>query len=397
MIKCCNHEIKIQKADTLWWAKCPKCGKGFKHADKKEVEKFFQEEELKTYKPPAMGPSKIMTVIPKIPVKPKESDIIKWENENYYLIESQSTAIQNKPALKRMIRKNSLYLARLADNKSYDKIFSIPDGVSSITEAYLEACYYGATLGEMGDIVPFGQFAEFIGNIELYKFALETGKNAPFRDIQIDIVYENDKTDNYQEDGNFYFKFIKRGIPRGEPIAVVVSGVRTDVDKKIGDIYDFDRLIEKAKRHSPSYKAYLKQKEEFQLLKTSGKLDKDKAGRECIKKTGKFGDYYIYEDDISNPYDGPDRPEMLRKSAGKSFFAPYMKVRNALAMAEECDIEEPENREQAADNILNQALNQFDGVDITDAEIVEDDEAEKELKPENKKEEQKSNGNLFND
>ena len=36
------------------------------------------------------------------------------------------------------------------------------------------------------------------------------------------------------------------------------------------------------------------------------------------KNDGSTWNKKIYGDDITNPYDGPDRPEMLKKSAGKS-------------------------------------------------------------------------------
>jgi len=55
-------------------------------------------------------------------------------------------------------------------------------------------------------------------------------------------------------------------------------------------------------------------------------------------------------------------------------------------MAEEWESEEPENREQAADNVLYKAANQFEGVNITDGEIIEE-----------KKEVEKKSENLFNE
>lgn len=367
---CCNKPIEIktgkQNGKTLFYAECPTCGKKNKSENKNAVEDYFAHESTTTAMTTTLAP---------IPKKP--ADIIEWGNKNLPALINQSAHFIDKPATKRMIEKNIRYVSGLV-GKSWDKIWSSPDGQESISYALSESLYYAAVLPDMGSIVPFGTMAEFIPSVECYKFALETGRNAPFSDIQIDLIHANDKTENYQKDGNFFIE-IKRGIPRGDVIAVVVSGVRSDTGKRIGEVYDVDRLIEKAKHHSPSYRNYLIDKAAFDALRVENKLKKDGDGRlyfekQIPKADGGTWTKKIYESDITNPYDGPDRPEMLRKAAGKSFFRPYMKTRNASAMADEWDREPIETRDDAADHVLSRAAGQF--TNISDGEIVEPENEE---------------------
>lgn len=373
MIKCCNKEVKIQSGKengkTLYYAICPVCDKKHKSENKKDVENYF---------------SAVTKPLAKIPDKPQ--NIIEWGEKNLPALINQSAQFIDKPATKRMIDKNLRYVSNLS-GKSWDKIWKTPEGQESISYALSESLYNAALLPEMGSIVPFGSVAEFIPGVECYKFALEQGNNAPFSDIQIDLIHENDQTENYQKDNNFHIE-IKRGIPRGEIIAVVVSAIRNDTGNRIGEIYDTDRLLGKAEQHSPAYRNYLKEKAEFKKIQIEGKLLSDSDGKYFIKvveytkdnKKQSF-DKRIYEHDIKNPYDGPDRPEMLRKAAGKSFFRPYMKVRNAAAMAEEWQQDPLDTRDQAADHVLNSAVNQFEN--IQDAEIIPEEN------------ENPENGNLF--
>jgi len=133
--------------------------------------------------------------------------------------------------------------------------------------------------------------------------------------------------------------------------------------------------------HSPAYKNYIQEKEDFQRAKVEGKLKKDDNGREYFEKKFPTWTKKVYFEDIVNPYDGPDRPEMLRKSAGKSFFRQFVRTRNAFAMSEELsDIDDGEpTRMKTCDNVLNRATGQFSGSrepEIKDADIVVEPEKE---------------------
>jgi len=322
---------------------------------------------------------KNIDIISLAPVPKEKNKIQEWANNNMPALLKQSAQFIDKPATQRMIEKNIKYITSLA-GKAWDKLWSTQEGQESISHALGEALYHAATLPEMGSIVPFGNTAEFIPSIECYKFALETGINAPFKDINIILVHENDDTSKLCiENGNLCCD-IKYNLPRGEIIGVVVCAIRVDTGKTIGEIYDVARLMEKAEIHSPSYRNYIIEKENFKRLKVEGKLQKDETGREYyIKKIEytkdgkpKVWDKKIYEYDLINPYDGPDKPEMLKKAAGKTFFRPYMKTRNAAAMAEEWTENEKENQtnfEKTVDNVLNTSKKQFEN--IKDAEIVD--------------------------
>jgi hypothetical protein len=377
-MKCCNNEIQIKSGNSdgkkMYYAECPTCGRKYKDENKSKVEDMFS----------VPTPPKNYEIQP---IPAKAADIVKWGNANIPALIQQSAQFIDKPATQRMIEKNLRYVSGLSGG-SWDKIWSTKEGQDSISYALSESLYHAAVLPDMGSIVPFGTIAEFVPSIECYKFALETGKNAPFKDIQIDLIHENDQTENSQEDGNFLIK-IKRGIPRGEILAVVVSAIRIDTGNRIGDIYDVDRLLKKAEHHSPSYKNFLIDRDAFKRMEVEGKLKADADGRKYYekvipKKDGGTWTKKIYEGDITNPYDGPDRPEMLRKAAGKSFFRPYMKTRNASAMADEWQSDPIETREQAADTVLTRAAGQFTTSDtnydqvkgrqerpIKDAEIIE--------------------------
>jgi len=319
----------------------------------------------------------------------KSRDVEQWANKNMPLLLNQSAKFIDKPATQRLIQNNLRYITTQLTGKSWNKIWSTPEGRESITFALAESLHYAASLPALGSLVPFGSTCEFIPAVECFKFALETGKNPPFKDISIEPIFKNDKRKISRENGNFSFT-LEFGIPRGEIIAVAVYGYNNAKEKMIGEIYDADRLLEKAKTHSPSYRAYIEEKNNFLQMKSEGKTETDQEGNHYYDKEIEWTDKNdgnkkkkftkkIYEDTITNPYEGADRPEMLRKAAGKSFLSPYMKVRDATAMAEEwTEDDEPEmEHEQTVDTVLNQAASQFK---------QSEPETEKEKEPEHKTE-----------
>lgn len=405
-MKCCNKTLKLQtgKQDgkELVYYVCDDCGRKGKGIDQKEAEKFFKDsksanqEKVEPESNVAVNTTATFELIPKT-----DNAIDIWFETYLQIMIYNSPPTQNKEATERMLRKNIKYVKKIISDTKFKKVTSTVEGMESITDAFGDALEMSAMLGEMGDIVPFGSTAEFIPSIECYKFGLETGKNAPFKDIDILLVHENDQViDNEISNGNYIFKY-KPVIPRGEVIAVVVLATRTDSDKTIGEVYDVARLLEKAKVHSPSYKNYIIDKEDFKRMEVEGKLKTDNSGRKFMEKKFPTWTKKIYEHDIVNPYDGADRPEMLRKSAGKSFFRPYMKIRNSMAMSDEWsgETEEDSTFEQSADTVLNQARGQFQSPGIKDAVIIPDNEKSGgEKEPIQKKEELKKNqGGLFNE
>jgi hypothetical protein len=310
--------------------------------------------------------------------KPKNAnELMVIVNKNIDIFVDRSSPVQEKPATKKMIDKNMRYIAK---HTGLEKLWSTEEGRESILHAFGESLEHAATMPEMGSIVPFGGGAEFIASVECYTHALTNGKNAPFEDINIVLVHENDKRDFGIKHGEFYID-LQGGIPRGEIIAVCVYAARKDTGKRIGEVYDVDRLLEKAFVHSPSYRSYVIEKEQFKKMEVEGKLKVDEHGKCYMEKTmykkgGGTWTKKIYRHDLQNPYDGPDRPEMLKKAAGKSFFRPFMKTRNTIAMADEWlsddAIQDEMTMEKAADDVLDKAAGQFDNV--VDAEIIEDEE-----------------------
>jgi hypothetical protein len=318
------------------------------------------------------------------------------------------------PAFDRMVKMNLKYVTQNKDEK-FMKVWNSPEGRESIIDALEEAFSLGATLPAMGSIV------EFIPSVEAYEFALTTGKNAPFTDVRIDPIHKNDTYEcGEDENENFNFRFTSVVAQRGEIIGIVVRAT-TRSGRKIGNIYDVNRLIEKAKAHSKGYQNYLRDKLAFETAKTEGRV-KTKDGREYVEKlieytkNGQKRSFTkeIFADQITNPYDGADRPEMLRKSAGKSFFAPYIKVRNSTAAMDELR----ENAEQQGpgaertvegmvDDAINRGFEAFEEEagkqqapppkqppmeEPEDAEIVEDEPdfgGEEDPEPEKSAEEEK--------
>ena len=144
-------------------------------------------------------------------------------------------------------------------------------------------------------------------------------------------------------------------------------------------------------RTIPSYKAYLNDLNEFRQAQVEGKTrrqgEREYFQKAIDKKDGGTWEKKIYLDELVNPYEGADQPEMLRKSAGKSFLNPYMKIRNSMAMSDEWteqneDSEhEPENipTETKIDSILATAKENVSHAEKTDsgikeAEIIEGDD-----------------------
>ena len=389
-MKCCNNVLKLLDRQTdehgkIFFYKCDSCGRQGWGKNKAAAEKMFNESKPKTQPPTVQN-----TALAKMPADRKL--INAWAANNMLVLMSQSAQFIDKPATSRMIEKNIRYVANL-QGKTWDKIWSTEEGQESISYALSESLYYGATLPEMGSIVPFGNTAEFVPSVECFEFAMKTGKNAPFSEIKIIPIHENDTRKVYQKDENFTVE-LEYGIPRGEIIAVAVQARRTDTQKYVGELYDVERLLEKAAEHSPSYRQYLNDKADFDKLRVEGKL-KEENGRKYMEK--KFSNWTkkIFEHDIINPYAGADRPEMMRKSAGKTFFRPFMKVRNASAMADEWNedetLKDDATRDEAADHVLKQAAGQFEtgSENIVDAEIIPPEDPNTKKEPMKEKEVEK--------
>lgn len=281
--------------------------------------------------------------------------------DNNKLIELASPIITDQSALERLMKNNVRYVENLQGD-SWNKIWNQnPDSIVHATE---EAMILGAELGKMGDLVPYGTTCEFIPSIEAYEFSLTNGKNAPFENLEIVIIHENDEKEIGLKDGDFYCN-IKMGCPRGDVVAIAVYGAFKDGSVK-GELYDADRLLKKAEEHSVSYKQYLSEMKEIEFMRSENKLQ-SKNGREFYNKKieymkngeKKSFNKDVFIDELTNPYAGADQPEMLRKTAGKSFCRKYARVRNA-----EAAMEEVKNHKQAVERSLDL------GDDVLNGEVL---------------------------
>jgi hypothetical protein len=266
---------------------------------------------------------------------------------------------RDRPALTRLIR-NNIRHAMTREDEGFKRCWQTPEGQTSIVRSIEEALSLGAELGKMGSLVPFNGICEFIPAVEAYEFALTNGNNPPFRWIQIDMIHEHDIKEITRVNGEFTCT-VKPGVPRGKLQAVAVYGYNNRLGKTIGEVYDVERLLDKARRHSQSYKYYLEDKRSFEEARTEGKLKSDGKG-EYVEKTmhkrgGGTWTKKIYRDDITNPYEGPDQPEMLRKAAGKSFLGKFARVRNAESAIEET--RGADDAERVADAAIDAAFESF--------------------------------------
>ena len=323
-IKCCNQLIWIWEGIEFNGSQgiglsCDICNQSTAGKDLQEAEKAFT------------------PVILKESVKPmsnNQSNLPAVRNlDSNKLMEIASPVIGDQSALQRLVKNNLRYVENLKGD-SWNKIWNTnPDSIIHATE---EAMILGAELGKMGDLIPYGSTCEFIPSIEAYEFSLTNGKNAPFENIEILVIHENDTSDIGIKDGDFYCDN-KMGIPRGEVAGVAVYGRFKDGTMK-GEFYDVERLMKKAEEHSTSYQYYLQDLRSFDALKAEGKTEIEN-GREFFNKTmnGKNGTWTkkVFRDELTNPYAGADKPEMMRKMAGKTFCRKFARVRNAEAAMNE--------------------------------------------------------------
>ena len=303
------------------------------------------EDAIKTFTP--------TVTIQKEAIKPMNNlpstSVLTMKGNQERFIQLASPVIGNDTsAIERLMNNNIRYVET---SKHLEKLWTSQEGKESIIHATEEAMILGAELGKMGDIVPYGNSCEFIPSIEAYEFALTNGKNNPFENIEIRCIHENDIVKIGEKGGNFFCD-LEMKLPRGKVIAVAVYGLFIKDGKVRGEVYDAERLMEKAAEHSTSYQYFLQDLRSFEALKAEGKILIEN-GREYFKKTmpKKDGTSWIkniYKDEMTNPYHGADQPEMLRKTAGKSFCRKYARVRNA-----EAAMHEVKNHKQAVDRCFD--------------------------------------------
>ncbi len=353
---------------------------------------------------------------------------------------------RNRPALERLVTNNLRYVLTNKDER-FMKVWETQEGVESIAYGIEEALSLGSELGKTGHLVVYGSVVEFIPAVEAFEFALTAGPEPPFSGITIEVIHKNDIIKElYRDHGEYHCK-VEHTLPRGAVIGVAVYGYNNRLGMVIGEDYDAERLLGKAERHSPGYKSYKRQADAFEYARTEQRVHTDAEGREYAMvefvsntedpyfeqnaerfreaekekklKTDSKGEYahveipkrdggtfkkkiyrsvvengtemrHMYIDDLTNPYEGPDQAEMLRKTAGKSFLGKYAKVRNGEAAMDEVKKGDADAAEEMADRSINTAFENMDKGSAAprekkadpvepDYEVVDHDDAEYEL------------------
>jgi len=343
-IMCCGQPVRKQryKDNGMFAIFCTKCRRYAEADSAEEVERQFL----------ALSP------VPTLPARPQDLPRYVASQVDELRQLTVPFVARDKPALTRLIKNNIRYVMGRKD-EAFLKAWNTQEGQESIVYAIEEAMSLGAELGKTGSLVPFGSVVEFIPSVEAYEFALTNGASPPFAWIQINMIHEHDIHEISQINGEFSCK-ITPGVPRGELVAVAVYGHNNRLGKVIGEIYDKERLLEKARVHSASYQYYLKDRYAFDQARTEGQVKRE-GTREYItkaipKRDGGTWNKKIYLDEISNPYEGADQPEMLRKAAGKSFLAKYVRVRNSEAAIQEVSGDDPGSIDAMIDRTLDAAM-----------------------------------------
>jgi len=333
--KCnCGKELesKFSEKEKLHYFFCDKCKRGGKGKTEKSALSEFEKLSAEN-----------------LPAVPNRKNFLPWIKSHENEILSHAAGFIEKPALAKMLKKNVDYVMT-ADLK---KAWETDEGVKSIVSALTESMYYGATIGQTGSIVPFGGVVEFIPAVECFQSALTTGKNPPCKKIVIECLHENDQYEISTKNGDFSYEMKKITFPRGDVVGVVVLAEKSD-GKIFGNAYDVDRLMQKAEQHSVSYKYYL---QDMHALKKA-----QSTGKDFIEKWGRK----LYEHDITNPYANADKPEMLKKLAGKSFLNPLFKEKRINEVLGEL------NPDETSQDFNPSAIVQNSIESITDAEIIEE-------------------------
>ena len=405
----CGKSIEEQfgKNEQLYYFWCEDCQLGGKGKTGKEAANNFmraqpakeqQQESQQTHH----ETQRPQPEVPNLPEPKNKNEFFIWAPTKIQEFIDDSADFIDMPAKRKMIQKNLRYV----EKANFKDVWKTPEGVSSIIDALYEAQAIGATLGLMGDIVPYGKTAEYIPSKEAYIHALTTGPDAPFVSIGIYDICENDSFNlSRDEKGNFNFSDHKIGFPRGAVVGIVVTATETKTGRVIGDAFDEKRLMDKARTHSISYRYYLTDMANLKKAQAEGK--------DYIVKWDKK----LYAHDITNPYESADKTEMLKKVAAKTFFRPFMRVRDALAVVRE-EQEEKEKYDnmtekqrekhyvKTAHNVVDESLELLkeDASKVKDAEFEmienekqsENNGEEKQTgKPEEKSEEKSENKNLF--
>jgi len=332
----CEHDLKktMSQGDPpshrIYCTKCGKRGEGLSEAEMMEI--FEKSTPTQPQNLPVETAAEPIIYQPR---GPRELEIFINQRRNEIIKRTLPFMRNDTPAFNRVLEKNIAYVFDEVDFK----IWNTQEGQESIVKAFYAATDIGATLGEMGYMVSYGNKVEFIEKKEAFLHAL-TGPFAPFEWIEIETIYSEDKTSSGKENGEFFIK-TAHGKPRGEISQIAVYGYLKDRKMRVGEVFDKDRLLAKAVEHSKSYQLYLKKVEEIEIAKSEGK---------------KINDYVK-----SNPYAGADLPEMLSKVAAKTYLRPWLNSLGSYKASIEMEGASSQTRTEKIDDVLQNTKESIPG------------------------------------
>lgn len=402
-VLCCGKPAIIEEAEHNgefgFGVICQdKCGNGIFSVSKDIAIKQFLTHPNSTDKRPKSPTTKKETTKPvnnnrQLSVTATNMREIFLAKENELKMVTSPVLLGDKPAMDRFLQNNTVRYPLKLKGPAWDKIWVTEEGQQSIIKGIEDSLIDCVELGVTGDLVPMGNTCILIPSVESFEFRLTHGNNAPFENITIECIYADDQYKSGRKNGNFFLDFESFGKDRKKVILVAVYGELKKTGIVVGEMYDAERLLEKAALHSKPYANYIKIMKAYEYQKSEGRTKIDPNGREFFsyftvkdtatdkyfqksvdnfyaqeaagtlkkdsrgeysvesipKKTGGTFEKKLYRseieggkeekiifiDELENPYSGADQPEMLRKAAGKSFLGKYAKVRNSEAAMEE--------------------------------------------------------------
>ena len=414
----CNEPVSIEATENGgvngFGVFCSKCMDGAFHENRQTaIDNFCKKDGVVVKKE---GEVKKVNNNRQLSISPKNMMGIFENKKKEIAIMASPVLTGDTTAMARFINNNIERYPDKLTGKAWDKIWQSPEGQQSIIKGLEDSLIDCVELGVTGDLVPMGNTCILIPAVESFVFVLTHGKNAPFVNVNIECIYEDDDYNSGRKNGSFFLNFNEFGKKRKKVIAVAVYGELSNSGIIEGEMYDAERLLAKAEEHSLPYKNYMKKIKAYEYQKSEGNVTIDPNGRESFPyhetaksddkyfdktvayfkqaesnnqlKSDSKGDYCtqmlpgkngqwekktyrfeveggtsitnIFLDELENPYAGADQPELLIKTGGKSFLRKYKKVRNTGAA-----MEEVKSSKGAMKESLKMADSQFDD-DIID-------------------------------
>lgn len=363
----CSGKLNLYKNKDRFFMSCPNCEITAEGASPEEVQTRFNALIAAKADVPAVVPADA------VGVPANRDSFLNSIKQNFDSFKECASSFLSRGAVEKLLNSNAKYIV---NNKAFDKLWENEDGRQSLIDAFNEALSLAAELPNLGYIIPYGNIATFIPRVEAFRNVLCNGPTAPFKWINIEAVHEKDKVKISRINGNFTVEFENiSSFDRGDVKGVVVYGYHKAHECVIGESYEAKRLFDKGTATSSAYHQYKADMAAFNLAVTENKVKKDPDGREYVeqirkKKNGESWTKKIYKDEITNPYEGPHKEEMLMKVAGKSYLGPFLKERIGSAVIDDMQNIQTDMPETAVERSVAMAESQYDENAIKETNIL---------------------------